>query len=188
MQHARSIIANDLGPDSPKGAVQEEGQRRWASMSAQEKDGWNHAYQYNLRLYQARMASYKSGNPDAKDMSDDEAAAYAEANNIPMPTGKDAAAQDAGQNDQDAIAQQLQQQVGPATGMIPDLNDSKTPKKTPAGRKRKSEVAEAPSNLGTPVQAGAASPDKKRRRSGKPAPAEAVEEPKKGGRKKTKSS
>jgi len=186
MQHARSIIANDLGPESPKGAVQEEGQRRWASMSAQEKDGWNHAYQYNLRLYQARMASYKAGNPDAKDMSDDDAAAYAESNNIPMPTGKDAAAQDASQNDQDAIAQQLQQQVGPATVMMPD--DTKTPKKAAGGRKRKSEVGEAPSNMGTPVQAGAASPDKKRRRSGKQAPAEAVEEPKKGGRKKTKSS
>lgn len=37
MQHARSIIANDLGPEAPKGAVQEEGQRRWAHMSPGEK-------------------------------------------------------------------------------------------------------------------------------------------------------
>ena len=37
MQHARSIIANDLGPEAPKGAVQEEGQRRWASMNPDEK-------------------------------------------------------------------------------------------------------------------------------------------------------
>lgn len=37
MQTARPIIANDLGTDAPKGAVQEEGQRRWASMSPQEK-------------------------------------------------------------------------------------------------------------------------------------------------------
>ena len=37
MQHARSIIANDLGAEAPKGAVQEEGQRRWANMSAHEK-------------------------------------------------------------------------------------------------------------------------------------------------------
>lgn len=37
MQHARSIIANDLGADAPKGAVQEEGQRRWAQMSPTEK-------------------------------------------------------------------------------------------------------------------------------------------------------
>ncbi|PHH74139.1 hypothetical protein CDD83_4617 [Cordyceps sp. RAO-2017] len=50
MQHARSIIANDLGADAPKGAVQEEGQRRWAHMSPNEKKGWNAAYQYNLRL------------------------------------------------------------------------------------------------------------------------------------------
>lgn len=37
MQTARPIIAADLGDGVPKGAVQEEGQRRWASMSAQEK-------------------------------------------------------------------------------------------------------------------------------------------------------
>ena len=37
MQHARSIIANDLGTEAPKGAVQEEGQRRWAHMSPHEK-------------------------------------------------------------------------------------------------------------------------------------------------------
>lgn len=37
MQHARSIIANDLGAEAPKGAVQEEGQRRWAQMGPHEK-------------------------------------------------------------------------------------------------------------------------------------------------------
>lgn len=37
MQTARPIIAADLGEGVPKGAVQEEGQRRWASMSVQEK-------------------------------------------------------------------------------------------------------------------------------------------------------
>lgn len=37
MQHARSIIANDLGAEARKGAVQEEGQRRWAQMGPHEK-------------------------------------------------------------------------------------------------------------------------------------------------------
>lgn len=37
MQTARPIIAADLGDSVPKRAVQDEGQRRWASMSAQEK-------------------------------------------------------------------------------------------------------------------------------------------------------
>ena len=37
MQTARPIIAGDLGEAAPKGAVQEEGQRRWASMSPGEK-------------------------------------------------------------------------------------------------------------------------------------------------------
>lgn len=38
MQTARPIIATDLGADAPKGAVQEEGQRRWGSMSHKDKD------------------------------------------------------------------------------------------------------------------------------------------------------
>ena len=37
MQTARPIISNDLGPEAAKGAVQEEGQRRWSSMDAHEK-------------------------------------------------------------------------------------------------------------------------------------------------------
>ncbi len=37
MQTARPIIASDLGPDAAKGAVQEEGQRRWSTMSAHDK-------------------------------------------------------------------------------------------------------------------------------------------------------
>lgn len=176
MQHARSIIANDLGAEAPKGAVQEEGQRRWAHMGPHEKQGWNNAYQYNLRLYNARVASYKAGNPLAKNMSDEEALKYAEDYNIPMPEMK---AQDVQggdvANDQDAIAEQLQQ-VAAAPSM-------ETPKKGAAGgRKRKGADA-------TPIAAsdsGAASPDKKRRRSGKLA--EEKEEPKKSGRKKTKSS
>ena len=40
MQTARPIISNDLGPDAAKGAVQEEGQRRWSVMNASEKAGW----------------------------------------------------------------------------------------------------------------------------------------------------
>lgn len=43
MQHARSIIANDLGAEAAKGAVQEEGQRRWAHMSPSEKQVRNEA-------------------------------------------------------------------------------------------------------------------------------------------------
>jgi hypothetical protein len=38
MQTARPIIASDLGQEAPKGAVQEEGQRRWAAMTPQEKN------------------------------------------------------------------------------------------------------------------------------------------------------
>ena len=37
MQTARPIIAADLGEGAPKRAVQEEGQRRWATMTPPEK-------------------------------------------------------------------------------------------------------------------------------------------------------
>ncbi|KOS18989.1 High mobility group protein 1 [Escovopsis weberi] len=190
MQHARSIIANDLGSEAPKGAVQEEGQRRWAHMGPHEKQGWNNAYQYNLRLYNARVHSYKHGNPLAKNMSDEEALKYAEDFSIPMPELKEPAVQaEAPTNDQDAIAQQLQQAVAAPSDEEEEEEDEevetpvKTPKKSAAGRKRKT---------ATPVTedsklAGTVSPDKKRRRASKAADLE-KEEPKKSGRKKTKSS
>lgn len=188
MQHARSIIANDLGADAPKGAVQEEGRRRWDQMSPGEKEGWNQAYQYNLRLYNARVHSYKAGNLNAKEWNDPTALAYADENGIPMPAFKEAdvSVDNAAANDHDAIAQQLQQV---AAAQIPDLHhepelDSKTPKKG-AARKRKSEVAESE----VPQTATPTSPEKKRRRaSGKPADLLGQpEEPKKSGRKKSKS-
>ncbi|KAI9899065.1 hypothetical protein N3K66_005526 [Trichothecium roseum] len=161
MQNARQIIANDLGPGAPKGAVQEEGQRRWAHMDPTDKQAWNHAYQWNLRLYNARVHSYKAGNVTAKDMSDDEARDYADRANIPNPEPKEVA--EAASNDQDAIAQQLQQVA--AAPAIPNIEDeAKTPKK-PASRKRKTATPgnESIAPAATPATAQA-SPDKKRRR------------------------
>ncbi|KAK2617049.1 high mobility group protein [Conoideocrella luteorostrata] len=173
MQHARSIIANDLGAEAPKGAVQEEGQRRWANMSPTEKKGWNTAYQYNLRLYNARVHSYKAGNPLAKNMSDEEALKYADDFQIPMPTIKEDSAAEAPANDHDAIAEQLQ-------------DEAKTPKKA-APRKRKTATPAADTTITDAAKATPASPDKKRRRVSTKA-TEDKEEPKKSGRKKTKSS
>ncbi|KAF4965343.1 hypothetical protein FZEAL_10773 [Fusarium zealandicum] len=189
MQHARSIIANDLGTEAPKGAVQEEGQRRWAHMAPHEKQGWNNAYQYNLRLYNARVHSYKNGNPHAKGMSDEEALKYAEDYTIPMPELKDVTHTEAPANDQDAIAQQLQQVA--AAPAVDEPEEAETPAKTPrkatGGRKRKTATPAAVTEEVKP--AVPASPDKKRRRtSTKAAAAEPQEEPKKSGRKKTKSS
>ncbi|UKZ90609.1 uncharacterized protein TrAFT101_005615 [Trichoderma asperellum] len=185
MQHARSIIANDLGADAPKGAVQEEGQRRWAHMTPQEKQGWNNAYQYNLRLYNARVHSYKNGNPLAKNMSDEEALKYAEDFHIPMPELKEAAAQaDVPVNDQDAIAEQLQQ-VAAAPSENEEEAPAKTPKKPASTRKRKTATPAA--EVETPKVAAPASPDKKRRRTSTKAAEPEKEEPKKSGRKKTKS-
>ncbi|KAK3383685.1 hypothetical protein B0T24DRAFT_588318 [Lasiosphaeria ovina] len=183
MQTARPIIASDLGEEAPKGAVQEEGQRRWSVMGAAEKQGWNTAYQYNLRLYNARVHSYKHGNPDAKNMSDPEALKYADEFNIEMPTAA-AVVEEVVGNDQDAIAQQLGQ------GAIADVSEeeeptpaAKTPKKGKDTRKRKTATPAAEAEPAK-IAATPSSPEvKKRKRTSKAAE---VEEPKKSGRKKSK--
>lgn len=193
MQTARPIIANDLGDQVPKGAVQDEGQRRWSVMTPAEKLGWNQAYQYNLRLYNARVHSYKNGNPEAKNMSDEDARAYADQFSIgipPLNQGEEAPA-----NDQEAIAEQLQQHVPEPVAEEPEEPEpaapvAKTPKKAPAARKRKSTAATpAAAAEPEPVKPAAtpASPEiKKRKRTSKAADQVVAEEPKKSGRKKTK--
>jgi hypothetical protein len=177
MQTARPIIANDLGQEAPKGAVQDEGQRRWSVMSPSEKAGWNTAYQYNLRLYNARVHSYKNGNPEAKNMSDDEAREYADTHSIELPSG--VSAEETGANDQQAIADQLNQ----TNAEVEEGEPTKTPKKGKAASKRKTGTPAAESEA--KPAATPASPDKKRKRTSKAA--ELAEEPKKSGRKKTKS-
>ncbi|KAK0630102.1 hypothetical protein B0T17DRAFT_589704 [Bombardia bombarda] len=183
MQTARPIIANDLGEEAPKGAVQEEGQRRWSVMVPAEKQGWNTAYQYNLRLYNARVHSYKHGNPNAKNMTDEDAIKYADEFGIEMPaTGP---VEDVVSNDQEAISQQLQQTVVPEESEDEPTPTAKTPKKGKDTRKRKPVTPAAEVEPVKAVAVTPASPElKKRKRTSKAAE---VEEPKKSGRKKTKS-
>ncbi|ESZ99052.1 high mobility group protein [Sclerotinia borealis F-4128] len=89
MQTARPIIAKDLG-DVPKGEVSSEGTKRWTDMALKDKALWQDAYKDNLRLYNARMHSYRRGNLTAKEMGDDAAAAYADENNIGADASADA--------------------------------------------------------------------------------------------------
>ncbi|KAK8043640.1 hypothetical protein PG993_006070 [Apiospora rasikravindrae] len=186
MQTARPIIATDLGNEAPKGAVQDEGQRRWASMNPDEKMAWNNAYQFNLRLYHARVASYKAGNLAAREMSDQDALAYADANAIPQPNVGGTVDEPAVVNDQDAIVEQLQMTapvVAPAAAAISD-EVAKTPKPKGSTRKRKSTAADSEDVEASAVKtATPASPDKKRKRASKVAEP-ATEEPKKSARKK----
>ncbi|KAL2178776.1 uncharacterized protein P884DRAFT_298723 [Thermothelomyces heterothallicus CBS 202.75] len=208
MQTARPIIANDLGDQVPKGAVQDEGQRRWSVMSPQEKQGWNQAYQYNLRLYNARVHSYKNGNPNAKNMTDEEARIYADQHGIGMPPLTHA--EEVPPNDQEAVSEQLQQSAAAAAAAAsanaaapepsaaeaseeePAAPVAKTPKKTATTtRKRKSTAAATPAAAEPepPKSAAAtpASPETKKRKRTSKAAEQVVEEPKKSGRKKTKS-
>lgn len=197
MQTARPIIANDLGDQVPKGAVQDEGQRRWSVMTPAEKLGWNQAYQYNLRLYNARVHSYKSGNPEAKNMNDEEARIYADQYAIGMPPIAQVEVPPVA-DDQDAIAEQLQQSAAAEAAAAPSESAeeepaapvAKTPKKA-ATRKRKSTAAATPAAAEPeppkPVAATPASPELKKRKRTSKAVEQVVEEPKKSGRKKTKS-
>lgn len=182
MQTARPIIASDLGEQAAKGAVQEEGQRRWAVMGPSEKAGWNQAYQYNLRLYQARVESYKSGNLDAKNMTDDEALAYANAHAVKVPDN--VAIEDVVNNESEAIAEQLGQGAvaEPEEEEEPAAPAAKTPKKANNTRKRKTATpATEPEAKATATPASPAA--KRKRTSTKPEP---TEEPKKSARKKAK--
>lgn len=186
MQTARPIIAGDLGEEAPKGAVQEEGQRRWAVMDPNEKAGWNTAYKYNLRLYNARVHSYKHGqNPNAKDMTDDEALKYADDHNIEVPsTVKDI--DGVVPEEADVLAHHVHEEVPAEVSEEEPTPATKTPKKKEVRRRKTATPATAsepePKAMATP-----SSPEiKKRKRASKVA--DLVEEPKKSGRKKTKTS
>ncbi|KAK8122013.1 hypothetical protein PG984_010683 [Apiospora sp. TS-2023a] len=187
MQTARPIIATDLGNEAPKGAVQDEGQRRWASMNPDEKMAWNNAYQFNLRLYHARVHSYKAGNPAAREMSDQDALAYADANQIPQPNVAGSVEGPAIGDDQDAIVEQLQMTapvVAPAAAAISE-EVAKTPKPKGSTRKRKSTAPDSEDVEASAVKtATPASPDMKKRKRASKVAEPATEEPKKSARKK----
>ncbi|QGA20550.1 hypothetical protein EYB26_008256 [Talaromyces marneffei] len=67
MQHNRSLIANELGPDAKPKDVADEGTIRWANMSIEEKEVWKKLYNDNLAVYRAKMKAYKAGLPIPED-------------------------------------------------------------------------------------------------------------------------
>jgi hypothetical protein len=119
---------------------------------------WSHAYKDNLRLYNARVHSYKTGgNVNAKDMTDMEAAIYAEEHNIGAEATADA------------------QLVGEANAGAATEEPQAPAPKTPKSNKRKSKGAKddtiVPPSASTIVPPKNAekekSPDKKRKRQSK---------------------
>ncbi|RAL67856.1 hypothetical protein DID88_008582 [Monilinia fructigena] len=151
MQTARPIIAKDLG-DVPKG---------------EDKALWQDAYKDNLRLYNARMHSYRKGNLTAKEMSDDAAAAYADENNI----GADASA------DAQLVGESFRWSGGNMEKDPTPEPAPKTPKAKGRKSKGKSDVAEEippPSSASIVPPQKEASPARKRKRSGKKAADEPV--------------
>lgn len=129
------------------------------------------------------MHSYKAGNLNAKEMSDEEAVRYCEEFNIPMPPVGGVEVEPV--NDSAAIAEQLQHHA-PIPAPIEEPAGKAT--KAKGSRKRKNEVEPAPVAPQVVPTSGAASPDKKRKRtSAKPVEQPEKDEPKKSGRKKAKS-
>ncbi|EDO03302.1 hypothetical protein SS1G_05783 [Sclerotinia sclerotiorum 1980 UF-70] len=177
MQTARPIIAKDLG-DVPKGEVSSEGTKRWTDMAPKDKALWQDAYKDNLRLYNARMHSYRRGNLSAKEMSDDAAAAYADENNIGADASADAQLVGEASAGVTATVEEEEDAEGepePEAEAEAEVEKSPTPApKTPKAKGRKSkgksEVAEeipAPSSASIVPPQKEASPARKRKRSGK---------------------
>ncbi|RDL42479.1 uncharacterized protein BP5553_02458 [Venustampulla echinocandica] len=180
MQTARPIITQDLGPGVAKGIVAAEGTRRWSTMDADDKQLWSNAYKDNLRLYNARVHSYRNGNIEAKDMSEDEALTYAERNNIGADTSADAQlvgeASATALHDDDAEGEPEKSPTpAPKTPKAKASRKSKGAKDTPA---QASETIVPGSASIVPPKAAAPekekSPEKKRKRGAKK---DAVEEP-----------
>ncbi|RDW87763.1 hypothetical protein BP5796_03457 [Coleophoma crateriformis] len=179
MQTARPIIATDLGADVAKGAVSAEGTRRWKEMAEADKQLWSNAYKDNLRLYNARSHSYKAGNLDAKDMSNEEALVYADDHNIDASTA-DPSAQLLAEN---PVVVEDEDAEGEVEVPVPEPEPTpKTPKAK--GRKGKAtkevepESAKAVTESAVlPPSAAKPTPDKKRKRTStaKAAPVESIE-------------
>ncbi|KAH8813311.1 putative high mobility group protein 1 [Xylogone sp. PMI_703] len=179
MQTARPIIAGDLGPDAAKGAVSEEGTRRWGTMSADDKQLWHSAYKDNLRLYNARMHSYRAGNQNAKDMTDQAAAAYADEHGIGAEATADAQLAEEANASNAAAAEEDEEQQ-------PEEPAPKTPKSKRASTAKGAKpivpasiVPPAASKNATPSVKETPATDKKRKRvSRADAAAEKEETPK----------
>ncbi|KAF8860082.1 hypothetical protein BDZ45DRAFT_672801 [Acephala macrosclerotiorum] len=171
MQTARPIIAADLGADVAKGAVSNEGTRRWGTMAQEDKQLWTNAYKDNLRLYNAKMHSYKAGNQLAKDMSDEQAAIYADEHNISTDNTADAQlvgeSSAAALHDEDAEGEPEKEPTPP-----PKTPKAKSTRKSRASAKETPVAPETivpPSSSIVPPKAveKEKSPDKKRKRASK---------------------
>ncbi|ELR07412.1 hypothetical protein VC83_07524 [Pseudogymnoascus destructans] len=167
MQTARPIIAGDLGPEVAKGAVSNEGVRRWRDMEDYDKSLWTGVYTENLRLYNARTHAYKSGILEAKDMTDDQARAYADTHNISTAPAEISA------NDQ-LNAESLLDLPAADAASLPSSPEAAAARATPKGKVRGKKVggkvltpAPEPAAIVPSSAAKAGSPDKKRKRLSK---------------------
>lgn len=156
-------------------------------MEDYDKSLWTGVYTENLRLYNARTHAYKSGIATAKDMTDDEARAYADTHNISTAPAEISA------NDQ-LNAESLLDLPAADAASLPSSPEAAVAKATPKGKARGKKVggkvitpAPEPAAIVPSSAAKAGSPDKKRKRvskRGEEMVAAAGEEEKGKGRKK----
>ncbi|MCJ1273058.1 hypothetical protein MMC21_000847 [Puttea exsequens] len=84
LQQARNTIAKELGDGKSAKEVQDEGGRRWRSMTDDDKQEWQYKYAVNFARYKEQTKAYKAGLPIPQ-ISDDEAVRLYESLN---PDGK----------------------------------------------------------------------------------------------------
>lgn len=146
---------------------------------------WTNAYKDNLRLYNARMHSYKqAGNLLAKDMTDQEAATYADEHGIGADNTADAQlvgeSSAAALNDEDAEGEPDKEPTPP-----PKTPKSKGGRKTKASKNNTPAAPASPETIVPPASSSSIvppkpaekekSPDKKRKRATKKDEVVAVE-------------
>jgi hypothetical protein len=156
---------------------------------------WTNAYTDNLKLYNARVHSYKSGNVSAKDMTDEEAAHYAETHNIGVGPLEPTA-------DGQLTSEALMDLPAAVAAAVEDEEEEpptpKTPPKSKSGRKvakpkSGGTATSTPATIVPPAASSAIvppgakpaatevekekSPDKKRKRTSKAAKGKEADEP-----------
>jgi len=139
---------------------------------------WTNAYKGNLRLYQARMHSYKvDKNPDAKDMTDEEAAIYADTHEIANIEGG-ADAQLAGEANDAAVVDEDEDAEGePDKEPTPPPVVVKTTPKPKSSRKSKTKAPTSEAIVPSSASASIVPPQPE------PTPSAKPEKRKRGGKK-----
>ncbi|GKZ35360.1 hypothetical protein AbraIFM66950_005988 [Aspergillus brasiliensis] len=146
MQHNRSRIAEELGPNAKPKEVSDEGTRRWAEMPEVQKEVWKKLYADNLAVYKEKVKAYKAGLP----YSDDAKAASQLHQGI-----EGAEATEASEDEEQESEEESEEESSPEP-----VKEPTPPRST---KRRRSEGKPAAKEAATPSDKKKESPEKKKR-------------------------